>query len=95
MAKLSNEILTTIFALQKQLIEGNDDVAATEAIIFEYYGETSLTLPVLEQLQNLKERLSQPYSRLSILLPRIAEYQLTAPTDVIDLLYKSIKEERG
>jgi hypothetical protein len=95
MAKLSSEILATIFALQKQLIEGIDEVAATEEIIFERYGETSLTLPVLEQLQNLKERLNRPYSRLSVLLPRIAEYQPTAPTDVLDLLNRSIEQAQA
>jgi hypothetical protein len=95
MAKLSSEILTKIFELEKQLIEGIDEVAATEAIIFELYGETSFTLPVLEQLQNLKERLNRPYSRLSILLPRIAEYQPTAPTDVLDLLNRSIDQAQA
>jgi hypothetical protein len=50
MAKLSEDLLITIFNLQKQLIAGIDDAAAIETLLFEQYGETNLTLPVLEQL---------------------------------------------
>jgi hypothetical protein len=94
MAKLPDETLTLIFTLQKQLIEGIDDAAATESAIFAQFGEIELTIPVLEQLQNVKERLVSPYSRLSALLPRIAEYQPTAPSDVLDLLYQTIELAR-
>ncbi|MBW4623129.1 MAG: hypothetical protein KME17_27700 [Cyanosarcina radialis HA8281-LM2] len=92
MAKLPNETLTTIFTLQRQLIEGIDEAAATESTIFEQFGETEVTLSVLEQLQNIRERLVGPYSRLASLLPRIAEYQPTAPVDVLDLLYQTIEQ---
>jgi hypothetical protein len=95
MAKLPDEILTTIFSLQRQLVEGIDEAAAAESMIFEQFGETEVTLPVLEQLQNVRERLMGPYSRLSALLLRIAEYQPTAPTDVLNLLYRTIEQAQA
>ncbi|MBV9388168.1 MAG: hypothetical protein JOZ78_17240 [Chroococcidiopsidaceae cyanobacterium CP_BM_ER_R8_30] len=95
MAKLPNETLTEIFTLQRLLIEGIHDASVTEAIIFEQYGETELTLPVLEQLQNSRERLLGPYSRLCALLPRIAQYQPTPPRDVLDLLYRAIEQAQA
>jgi hypothetical protein len=95
MAKLPDEILTTIFSLQRQLVEGIDEAAAAESMIFEQFGETEVTLPVLEQLQNVRERLMGPYSRLSALLPRIAEYQPTAPADVLNLLYRTIEQAQA
>jgi hypothetical protein len=95
MAKLPDETLTIIFTLQRQLVEGIDEAAATESMIFEQFGETEVTLPVLEQLQNVRERLMGPYSRLSALLPRIAEYQPTAPADVLNLLYQTIEQAQA
>ncbi len=95
MAKLSDEILTIIFSLQRQLLEGIDEAAATESMIFEQFGETEVTLPVLEQLHNVRERLMEPYSRLSALLPRIAEYQPSVPADVLNLLYKTIQQAQA
>lgn len=95
MAKLPDEILTVIFTLQRQLVEGMDEAAATEAIIFEQFGETEVTLPVLEQLLNVRERLREPYSRFSALLPRMAEYQPTAPADVLNLLYRTIEQAQA
>ena len=94
MAELPDETLTIIFTLQRQLIESLNEAAATETIIFEQFGETEVTLPVLEQLQNVRERLLGPYSRLSALLPRIAEYQPTAPADVLNLLYQTIEQAK-
>ena len=92
MAKLPDEVLAIIFSLQRQLIQGIDEAAATESMIFEQFGETEVTLSVLEQLQNVRERLLSPYSRLSALLPRIAEYQPTAPVDVLNLLHQAINQ---
>ena len=95
MAKLPNETLTIIFTLQRQLVEGIDEAAATESMIFEQFGETEVTLPVLEQLQNVRKRLIDPYSRFSALLPRIAEYQPNAPGDMLNLLYQTIEQAQA
>lgn len=95
MAKLPDETLTILFTLQRQLVEGIDEAAATESMIFEQFGETEVTLPVLEQLQNVRERLMGPYSRLSALLPRIAEYQPIAPADMLNLLYQTVEQAQA
>lgn len=95
MAKLSEDILHNIFSLQKQLIEGIDEASAIESLIFERYGEIEITIPVLEQLQNVKERLLSAYSHLCALLPRIAEYQPTAPRDILELLYRTIEQAQS
>ncbi|MBV9388253.1 MAG: hypothetical protein JOZ78_17670 [Chroococcidiopsidaceae cyanobacterium CP_BM_ER_R8_30] len=44
MAKLSDETLSIIFILQRQLVEDMDEAAKIEVIIFEQFGETELTL---------------------------------------------------
>jgi hypothetical protein len=90
MAKLTDEIVTTIFALERQLFERIDQATATEFEIFERFGETEETLNELEELTNIKERLREPYSRLTALLLIVAEYQPTAPSATLDLLSQTI-----
>jgi len=90
MAKLSDETLTNIFTLQRQLIEGIDAAAAIELAILKQFGETEITIPALEELQNAKERQTEPYSRLCTLLLRVAESQPNAARDMLDLLYQTI-----
>lgn len=36
-----------------------------------------------------------PYSRLSVLLPRLSEYQPTAPADMLNLLYQTIEQAQA
>ena len=47
-------------------------------------GETAETLPELEELQSIRERLLSPYSRLHTLLLRAAESQPVVPNDVLN-----------
>jgi hypothetical protein len=54
-------------------------------------GETAETLPELEELQNIKEKLRSKYSRLYNLLLRITESQPIASEDMLVLLYRSIE----
>jgi len=44
MARLPDQILTAIFSLQRQLVEGINEAAATELAIFEQFGETEITI---------------------------------------------------
>ena len=90
MAKLPDSVLTNIFRLQRQIIECIDATTATEFRILEQQGETSETLPELEELQSIRERLLSPYSRFHVLLLRAAESQPVAPNDVLSLLYRCI-----
>lgn len=95
MAKIPDETLNIIFQLQKSLITEINEAAAIETIIYERFGETEINLLILEQLQNIRERLINPYSRICALLPRIANYQPTAPEDVLDLLYQTIEQAQA
>ena len=91
MAKLPDSVITTIFTLQRRLIECIDATTATEFRLFEQLGETAETSPELEELQSIQERLMLPYSRLHALLLRIAKSQPIAPDDMLNLLYSSIE----
>lgn len=89
MAKLSEETLSTIFGLMRQLAEGIEEASAAEWQLFEEYGETPETLGELEELQSARERLTVPYSRLHSLLLRVLEYQPIAAT--LELLAQTIE----
>jgi hypothetical protein len=86
-AKLPDTIVTNIFTLKRGLIECIDDTTAIEFRLFEQFGETAETLPELEELQNIEERLLSSYSRLYNLLLRVYQSQPTASTDMLNLLY--------
>ena len=91
MVKLPPDTLTTIFNLQRRLVELIDKAKAAEYNLFEEYGETEETLPELEQLQNGAERLRNPYSRLSTLALAIAEAQPVAPNAMLNLLAQTLE----
>ncbi len=57
-----------------------------EFSLFHQIGETAETLPELEELQNIRERLVSSCSRLHNLLMRIYQSQPIAPTDMLNLL---------
>jgi hypothetical protein len=90
-AKLPDPVITNIFTLQRQIIESIDTTTALEFRLLEQMGETAETLPELEELQSIKERLLSPYSRLHTLVLKAAESQPAVPDDVLSLLYKSIE----
>ncbi len=92
MSKLSAETLTTIFHLQRRLIELIVGAKATEDKLFEQYGETVETIPELEQIQNGIERLRDPYSRLHTLALRIAEYSPPVPSAILELLSQTLEQ---
>jgi hypothetical protein len=89
-AKLPDSVIKNILTIQRRIIECIDSTTATEFWLFNSRGETAETLPELEELQNIKERLQSQYSRLHILLLKIAESQPAASRDMLDLLYRAI-----
>ncbi len=92
MAKLSPETLTSIFNLLRQIAEEIENAGSTEWMLFETYGETPRTINELNELQNVKERLNQSYSRLNILTLRILEAQPIASNAMLDLLTQAIND---
>ena len=95
MAKLPDETITIVFNLQRRMLKRIDEATATEAAIFEQFGETEETIPELEQLQNVRERATSSYSRLYTVLLRIAEFQPTATSAMLNLLAQSIEQTQA
>ncbi len=83
-------VIDNIFTLQRHLVECLDATTAMEFRLYQEIGETAETLPELEELQNIRERLVNSYSRLQNILLRIAQSQPIAARDMLDLLYRSI-----
>ena len=92
MANLPEETLTTIFNLQKQLFRIINETTATEYNLLEQYGETSETLPELEELSNIRERARDAYTRLFRLSLNIAETQPVIDRSKLELLYRAIEQ---
>jgi hypothetical protein len=87
-AKLPDSVITDILTIQRRIIECIDSTTATEFWLFNGRGETAETLPELEELQNIKERLLSSYSRLHTLLLKVAQSQ-PAAEDMLNLLYRA------
>jgi hypothetical protein len=90
-AKLPDPVLTDLFTLKRRIVECIDTTTAVEFRLLQQYGETAETLPELEELQNIRERLLSPYSRLHTLVLKAAQSQPVAPADVLNLLYRAIE----
>ncbi|MBD2186483.1 hypothetical protein [Aerosakkonema funiforme] len=92
MANLSEQTKVNIFNLLKRLGEMIDEAGKTETVIAEQLGETEITVSTLDDLQNVRERLRNPYTRLCTLYLQISQFQPTAPAAVLDLLYQTIED---
>ena len=91
-AKLLAETLDRVFAIQRELLEQIDSAKATELNLFSNFGETEATLAELEQLQNVAERLRNPYIRFQRILLLIAESQPTVDRATLELLERSLED---
>ena len=92
MVKLPDDILSTIFTLQRRLVELLNETTATEYILMQRFGETEATLLELESLDHVKERLRTSYNRLYRLLQQVTESQPAATADTLNLLYRTIEQ---
>jgi len=90
MAKFPHELAEIIWNLKRQLLEIVDAATAAELTPFELFGETSDTMPFLDELKSVAERATPWFSRLSNFQLRIAESQLTIPGDMLNLVNQSI-----
>lgn len=91
MAKLPDNTLSTIFKLQRQLLERIDETTGTEFALFELYGETEEIINYYEQLQNARER-ADAYYVLFTTLRQIYPSQGAASRDSLELLTRFIAE---
>ncbi|MDJ0846615.1 MAG: hypothetical protein QNJ08_20560 [Crocosphaera sp.] len=92
MAKISDEMLTRVLELQKQLLIVLDQAKDLEYKIVEQFGETEETMTAFEALDNITERLRNAYTRIQTLMLRIAEAQPNADVNTLQLLEKSIEQ---
>lgn len=95
MAKLPDEIITTVFTLQRQLLERMDEATATVFVMLAEYGETEATVHELDELQSIRERADTYYSRFYVTLRRIYESQPVASRDSLDIVARSINEAQA
>ncbi|WP_019509543.1 hypothetical protein [Pleurocapsa sp. PCC 7319] len=90
MANLSNETITAVFELQRQLLQIINQATELEFSILEQFGETETTIIELDEIQNVKERASAYYTRLYRLLWQISQVQPIADSATLDLLSQSL-----
>ena len=67
-AKLPDSVIDNVFTLQRNLVECLDATTAMEFRLYQQIGETAETLPELEELQSIRDRLVNSYSRLQNIL---------------------------
>ncbi len=91
MAKFSIELGEAIWNLKRQLLDIVDTATAAELTLFESFGETSETIPFLDELKSVAERATPWFSRLSNFQLRIAETQPVIPADILTLVNQSIE----
>ncbi|MEB3312502.1 MAG: hypothetical protein VKJ02_19930 [Snowella sp.] len=87
--------MTTVFALQQELLVILNEATTTAYRILEIYGETDTTLIALDDLDNARDRARTYYGRLGTLLERISEAQPVASSAMLELLNRSIDEAQA
>jgi hypothetical protein len=91
MGKLSPETAQNIWDLQKQLLEIIDTAKTLELSLFESFGETDRSVIYLDELQSIAEQATERFSRFSTFQSRIANTQPPVPSDIIELVNKTIE----
>jgi hypothetical protein len=95
MADLPEETVTTVFGLQRQLLKILNEATRFAFIIFEQFGETTETIPELNELQNIREWETSCYTKLSRLLLQVLESQPVATPATLELLARSIAQTQA
>jgi hypothetical protein len=91
MGKLNPETAQIIWDLQKQLLEIIDTARTLELSLFESFGETDQSIIYLDELQIIAEQATERFSRFSIFQSRIANAQPPVPSDIIELVNRTIE----
>lgn len=95
MATLPDKITNTVLELQKQLLSIVDKTTAIAFILLERHGENEKTIVSLNDLDSIRERVTNYYSRFYTLLLRIADAQPIANNAILDLLERSMDEAQA
>jgi len=94
MAHLPPETLILITNLFPRLLEVINLATATEYNLFEQYGETTATMPELDELKNVTERVRGFYNRLYALTLQVGESQPIASSATLNLLQTTIEQSQ-
>jgi len=95
MSELPEDLTTVILDLQRRLLAVINQATEAAFIILNTYGETNDTLISLDDLDNIRERANNYYSRFYTLLLRIAESQPLASQAMLELLRRPIEEAQA
>jgi hypothetical protein len=95
MADLAEETIIIIFSLQRRLLKIINEATRFSFIIFDQFGETEETTPELDELQNVRERITSYYVKLYRLSLQVSESQPTATSATLDLLTQSIEQTQA
>ncbi|MEI6430295.1 MAG: hypothetical protein WCO45_18220 [Pseudanabaena sp. ELA607] len=90
MAKLDEESEIRVWSIMQQALKVVDASTDVEFTLFANFGETSETLPYLEEMKNVSLQAISTFSQLSILQLRIAEAQPIASTGILNMLAEAI-----
>lgn len=90
MAKLNEESEALVWSIMQQAVKVVDASTDIEFTLFSNYGETSETVPYLEELKNVSLQAISTFSQLSTLQLRIAEAQPIASTGILNMLAEAI-----
>lgn len=86
------ESINSLFHLQQRIWEIIYITTITTWEILEKYGEGEIIILVLEQLDNLKSKLTLAYDRLHIILLRVGESQPNAAVNILVKLNQTMAE---
>jgi len=86
MAKLNEEAESRVWKILQQVLKVTDAANDVEFTLFANFGETSETLPYLEEMKSVSLQAISTFSQLSTLMLHIAEAQPIASTDILNML---------
>jgi hypothetical protein len=95
MADLAEETIIIIFSLQRRLLKIINEATRFSFIIFDQFGETEETIPELDELQNVRDRVTSYYVKLYRLSLQVSESQPTATSATLGLLAQSIEQTQA
>ncbi|WP_228061926.1 hypothetical protein [[Phormidium] sp. LEGE 05292] len=76
--------------MKQQALDIVEEATALELRIFELFGEIEETIPYLDEVKTVVDDAESSFSRLSTLQLQIAKAQPIAPSDILELMNRTI-----
>jgi len=90
MAKLTEESETQVWIIMQQALKIVNAATEVEFTLFDDFGETSDTLPYLEEMKSVSLQAISTFAQMSTLHLRIAEAQPIVSVDILNMLTEAI-----